>query len=549
VLTLGSVKCKIACLSIIIVISALPFLNQPVHIDDTLFLQVAHNIINNPLDPYGSSINWLGDSEKLFKFFSNPPLFSYYLACVITAWGESERAMHLACIPFTLMAGIGMFFLSRRFGSPAFASVLFLVLSPAFFTMSHTLMPDVAMSAFVICAVLLFIRGYDGDRPLCVIAGGLLAGVAPLFRYNGLIASVIIMLYIVLNFRKEKIKYGAVLLIPALLFAGWNLFTMEKYGSMHFLNHFHFQNDTTGGFANLMLRSLSNIIYISSCFVFLFLLLLWKKKNVSVVFLSFIMATVLTFTVQSLAHYAPVNLFLVFVIALGASSFFIITVGELIADAKSSFPRDSVFLVLWLVSILWMHKSGSHSAAKYMLVALPPVIIIALRGTGKLLDRKQIAAAVAFTFLFGVITATADFRLAGAYKQMANDALEQTARFNCPKIFTGHWGFQYYMEKKSALAYPQMTAVSVPAVFACVRVSYPQRIHPETEAKMKMILQKNYYDDFPFRTLSIVPGYQANFYTHFYSITGKGPAHVIYGMLPFSFSRAPLETLTIYELK
>ena len=63
-----------------------------------------------------------------------------------------------------------------------------------------------------------------------------------------------------------------------------------------------------------------------------------------------------------------------------------------------------------------------------------------------------------------------------------------------------------------------------------------------------MIFQKNYYDNFPFRTISIVPGYQANFYTHFYGIPGQGPAHVIYGMLPFSFSHAPLETLTVYEL-
>ena len=182
--------------------------------------------------------------------------------------------------------------------------------------MSHTLMPDVAMSAFVICGVLLFIRGYDGDRPLCVIAGGLLAGVAPLLRYNGLIASVIMALYIVLNFRKDKIKYSIVLFIPALLFAGWNLFTLGKYGAMHFLNHFHFQNDSTRGIAHIMPRTLANLIYISSCF-----LLFWKKRNISIMLLSFIFASVLTLIAQCLAHYALVNLFLVFIISFGASHF------------------------------------------------------------------------------------------------------------------------------------------------------------------------------------------------------------------------------------
>jgi hypothetical protein len=70
VLTLSSVKGKIALLSIAIVISALPFLNQPMHIDDPLFLQTARNVIHNPLDPYGSVTNWLGKPDKLFDIFS-----------------------------------------------------------------------------------------------------------------------------------------------------------------------------------------------------------------------------------------------------------------------------------------------------------------------------------------------------------------------------------------------------------------------------------------------------------------------------------------------
>lgn len=548
-LTLGSVKCKIACLSIVVVISALPFINQPVHIDDTLFLHAARNVLNNPLDPFASSINWFGDSEKFFDVFPNPPLISYYLAGIIYICGESELAMHLACLPFALMAALGMFFLSRRFGAPPFASALFLLFSPAFFTMSHTLMPDAAMCAFVICAVLLFIRGYDGDQLPWAIAGAILAGIAPLFRYNGLIASVIIALYIVLNFRKDKIKYAAVLLIPALFFAGWNLFTLQKYGAIHFLNHFHLQSDGTSSMANIMIRTLSNLIQISAGFVLLFALLLWKQKSVSAAVLSFIFAAGLALAAQGLAHYAPVNLLLVFVIVLGASSFIIIAIKELIARSKQGLPRDFIFLLLWFLGILWMHKSGSHSAAKYMLVALPPVIIIALVSADKLFDKKQIAAAVAFTALMGVITATADYRLAGVYQEMANDAVRQTAKYDCPKYFTGHWGFQYYMEKASALAYPQMTKIVAPAVLSSVSVSYPQQIHPEMQAEMKMIFQKIYCDSFPFRTLSKMPGYQANFYTHFYGIPQMGPPHVIYGMLPFSFSRAPLEVLKVYELK
>jgi 4-amino-4-deoxy-L-arabinose transferase-like glycosyltransferase len=520
-----------------------------VHIDDPIFLQTARNVISNPLDPYGSVTNWLGKPQKLFDFFSNPPLFSYYLAIIITIWGESERALHLACIPFALVAGIGMYFLSQRFGAPAFASALFLVLSPVFLTMSHTLMPDVAMCAFAISGILLFVRGYDRNNPLDVILGALLAGVAPLLRYNGLIAPVLIMLYIVLHFRKEKFKYATSLFIPVMLFTAWNLFTLKKYGTMHFLHHMRFQKYGGSGIYDVILYFLPHFMFIASCFPLLFLILLWKKRNAFIGLPSFGCALILTVLIQSETHYAPVNVLLVFIIAYGAVAFIIVTAEDMTEEWKSGFPRDSVFLVMWLLSILWMHNSGMHSAAKYMITALPPVIMISLRGTGQFINQKQIAAAIVFTMIFGVITATADFRLANAYKMMAHDAAERTAPFNSPKYFTGHWGFQYYMEKYSASAYPQMTAVSAPAIFSCASLAWPQNIHPETEINMKMLFQKMYYDDFPFRTMANAPGYQANFYSYINYLSGKGSIEVVYGVLPFSFSCAPLETLTVYELQ
>jgi len=546
---LGSVKFEIFLLSITIIMSALPYLNQPVHIDDPIFLQTARNIINNPLDPYGSITNWSGTPEKLFDFFSNPPLFSYYLAVVITIWGESERAMHIACVPFALMAGIGMFFLSRRFGVPELASALFLILSPIFFTMAHTLMPDVAMCAFTICGVLFFIRGYDGDSPPSVIIGALLAGIAPLFRYNGLIAPVLIGLYIALHLRKDKIKYITVLFIPLLLFAGWNLVTFKMFGAMHFFRHIGFQGYGANRINAIILHILPHFIFIASCFPLLFLILLWKKKNTFVALCSAGSAYILTIFIQSMTHYAPVNMFLVFIITYGALAFLIVTAEDLIEEWKADFPRDNVFLLLWLLSILWMQNSGIHSASKYMITALPPVIIISLRRSGQLISRKQIAAAIVFTMLLGVITATADFRLANVYKKMANDAAERTAQFTSQKYFTGHWGFQYYMEKNLASAYSEMSAVPAPAIFSCVSLAWPQNIHPETATNMKILFQKKYYDDFPFRTMSNVSGFQANFYSYINYLSGKGPVRVVYGVLPFSYSRAPLETLTVCELQ
>ena len=545
----GSIKWELIFLSAVIIIPSLPYVDQPAHIDDPLFLHTARNIIKNPLDPYGSTTNWLGRPESLFDVFSNPPLFSFYLASVMSIWGENERIIHLACIPFALLAGIGMYFLSRRFCSPALASAVFLVLSPIFFTMSHMMMPDVALCAFTICGILFFILGYDSDNIYLVLLGAFLSGLAPLIRYNGVIAPVLMVLYVSLHIHREKIKYIFSLIIPILLIVGWNLFTVNEYGKVHFFHHTLFQKYGTSGLLDILLYFLPHAISLAACFPLLFLMPLWKKKSALAALPSFCCALLLTFLVQTFAHYALINLILVFIISYGAIAFIILAVEDLTEKWKQAFPRDSVFLFLWLVLILSMHNSGIHSAAKYMITALPPVIIISLRSASQYLNKKMIAAAIASTLVFGIITATADFQLANAYKKMAEDAVLRTVQNHSPKYFAGHWGFQYYMEKYSVSAYSQMDTIPVPSILSSVSLAWPQKMHSEMETKMKILFQEAYSGELPFRTMSNTRGFQANFYSYINYLSWKGPDHVVYGVLPFSFSRAPLETLTVYELK
>src|ERR1041384_1946856 len=80
-----------------------PFLNKAFHIDDPLFLWMAHQVSQHPGDPYGFSLNWYGIVQPMSSIMQNPPLSSYYMALVATSLGWSEVAMHGA---FLVAAGV-----------------------------------------------------------------------------------------------------------------------------------------------------------------------------------------------------------------------------------------------------------------------------------------------------------------------------------------------------------------------------------------------------------------------------------------------------------
>ena len=152
----------ILCLASIII--HLPFLNQALRIDDTVFLRTAQQILKNPLDPYSFVTNWMGRPEKAFDFFSNPPLISYYLALVISFFGKKESVVHFSYLIFTLISVSSMYFFARRFTKFPLSSPLLLIATPIYMIMAHTIMPDIALLAFMLLSITLFIYGSDREN-------------------------------------------------------------------------------------------------------------------------------------------------------------------------------------------------------------------------------------------------------------------------------------------------------------------------------------------------------------------------------------------------
>src|ERR1039457_988335 len=90
-----------------------PFLNKAVHIDDSLFVWTAEQILKHPGDFYGFDVNWYGTTDSMASVNCNPPTTSYLLAGVMAIFGEREILLHAAMLLVGFAAAAGIFQLAK----------------------------------------------------------------------------------------------------------------------------------------------------------------------------------------------------------------------------------------------------------------------------------------------------------------------------------------------------------------------------------------------------------------------------------------------------
>ncbi len=208
----------------------LPFLNKPITIDDPVVLEVAEQIVKEPLRPYSCWINWLGDFLPMFDTTTNPPLTSYFLAPFLAIWGYNEIALHTGMLVFPLMIALGMVALSRRFTGGSIWPVLLVITSPAL-SVSNNTMRDVPGTAFIVAAVACFVYGCDRDSRKLLFWGSFFAGCALLVKYSQLIVFFVFIAYALLNRKPRHLLW---LLVPLAMLGVWFGQNILVHGETHF---------------------------------------------------------------------------------------------------------------------------------------------------------------------------------------------------------------------------------------------------------------------------------------------------------------------------
>src|SRR5689334_4914518 len=93
----------LAIITLMILATSLPFIHRAYFVDDYYFVTMAKGIIESPWRPYDFKSDDAGIGNRGWDRgqpprMVNPPLFHYFLAAVITLFGDATWKLRLAAL-------------------------------------------------------------------------------------------------------------------------------------------------------------------------------------------------------------------------------------------------------------------------------------------------------------------------------------------------------------------------------------------------------------------------------------------------------------------
>ncbi len=433
----------------------LPFVNQPYHMDDGVFLLIARNVQHNPWFPQDFPFFFEGlYASDLASGEHAWPLTSYIAALISLVGGYKEAWLHLGFLLFPVLLAWGMYSLSADLTRlPALATVTLLML-PVVVVSSHTLMTDIPLLALWLTAVVLFRRGIASGSAGPLWAGSLVAALACAVTYSGLCVVVLLLLYALL--RRKPTAALAIVLVPvgalAVLF------------SAHYLHYHRFTP------AMLVDAYLSAKRVLASELVFeksMFAILALGAVTVSPLFAALSNGYKVNLGTLAAAIWCALVLPQCSNYSAGQKALFILfcwaglcvlarVVGQLLQGfgglrSKSELNAENLFLGMWVLGVvifcIAVHMTGS---ARHLLPAMPALVLILFRHIEQRwghLARRLAVANLALCALIASVLSLADYEFATIYRDFT-DTISRSLLCQSGKVwFTGEWGFRAYLEQ------------------------------------------------------------------------------------------------------
>ncbi|MBW7957925.1 MAG: glycosyltransferase family 39 protein [Deltaproteobacteria bacterium] len=452
----GIPKSHLIIISLAAVLPLLPFIDKAFHIDDTLFVWTARQILESPWDFYGFNGNWWSYESAAHDFIKNPPLTSYYMALIALFTGFSERALHIAFLVPALFAALGAYALALRFTKMPLAAALAAVATPAFLVSSTSLMCDVMLLAFWNWAMVFWIRGLDRDRGLDLAIGGVLIALAALTKYFGVSLIPLLLVYSLFH-GKRGIKALAYLVIPVAALVGYQLYTQHMYGRGLLLDAAGYATGVTGGSRGITAEKAFIGVVFAGGSVIMALFLLPSVLGLRAALIGAALAAAGAAYVYGKGTMGGIVLFepgfgwgyIAQMAACWAAGAGILLLAA--TDFVKRRDAASVLLLLWVAGTFVFATFVNWTInARSILPMVPAAAILVMRAAeGKSLLRVYLPLIPALAVSFFV--AWADYGFADNARAAARAISEKYSGMGTKIWFQGHWGFQYYMEKKGAI--------------------------------------------------------------------------------------------------
>lgn len=391
------------------------FLNKPVHIDDANFLTLARGAAADIRRPHLISINWMGETELAFDVLSNPPGIAWWLLPVLN---QPLWVQHLWMMLWLVPTAWGTVQLGRAFcGNDGWAAVWILLTCPVVVLSAQSLLPDLPLLACTVLGLGGYVSG-RGSR----FGWAWITGCAGLFRYSGCLAIPVLLL---LGWRRAGWR-GVWGCWPALLpLSLLMVHDFAVYGRWHLLAMFAFQND--GQHKSLEI-AIHNLVA-AGCMLGgagLLPVLVWGRSVIPALLIGMWVGVNAAWLSEQTVHQAIPT---VFFAGCGA------VVLSLVIERRS---RDPV-LSLWAMLGIVLFGISRFAATRYWVPFLPAFVLLGLRFRG---DRRSVSLAIAANLLLSTGLAIDDYEFACSQRDAALMVADRAAQGQ----FTGHWGWQHYLE-------------------------------------------------------------------------------------------------------
>jgi len=456
------------------VLPLIPFLGKAFSVDAPVFVAVARQVVEAPLDPFGFEMFWDETSLDVAEFNRNPPLLSYWLAPWLAAFGEREWVLRTAVLPFPLIAALSFLGIARRLCRPGLAPVVLLITGPAFVVLATTLLLDVPVLAAILFAVYCLLRGaavgepaegtLPGRQPAAegapsspgwYWAAGVAVAVAGLLKYVGLSAAPLLVAGVFLLCRRQPWAWAGVVVPPLCAWTAWGVASALLYGEVHFFGSAAVVTERGVSMPQIGNQAVSTFVWYGAALGFP--VLVWVRTllragrglefalaalAVGMLVVPFVMAP------GEPARRAP--------LALGQATFAVLAFAAggflwarlLLRWRPSQGPIDG-FLVLWLAGFLcfaWF--VNWHVNAADALLAAPPALLLLFRSAELRLPTRWTAIGASAMLVLSLALAAADAIQANFYRAVARSIVAEIGDRPGARWFVGNWGFQHYLERE-----------------------------------------------------------------------------------------------------
>ena len=525
----------------------LPFVGQPIQLDDSLFVDIGRNVLKTPWHAHDFPYCFLGECTPDMASHSHPPFLSYWIGLLLWLFGDGPRVhvtLHLGFMVFPMLFAYGMFRLARRFsGSPPLATAL-AITSPAAVVMSHNLMADYATLAFWTMALALYVDGVDERKPSMLWISGIFLALAAFSSYPAVLAAGVCWVYAWL----KRSRMPAALFAPLVgiaWIAAWLTYSSIYFGRFVIggTAQYFLQNEGSLTATHVAYKLLALPILVAATLVFPLPLVRagmgWLKGVAAILWplISVLLAQVYA------ADYALPERFLV-VLFLTAGGWIILGlllhIWKSCAENRSFEMRDdALFLGAWAAVVtgtaLFVYSSAS---ARYALPLLPPLVLLAFPRFSEAMKpslRWSAVLGLSASFLLGLCLSTANFEMARVHRDIAQYVGTTFKGWEKRVWFGGEWGFRHYMFEQGFRQFVSTSDdLAAGDLVVTPRQAAPYTIPQDVQSMLVPVRHISWQSSIPIRMMSQES--HAGLYNSFW------------GLLPFSISRSPVEELTIQQV-